>query len=174
MTQLDAGEYERAISWNLTIAAELIGKDTPYRDEGKERCWGSFHVCRQTGLWHDWAASDGGVSSIALIRFLKKRAGEKWSAEDAIKWLVKFLAEHEGLGRLEAEDEDWTATRQAATAELARHYIEVAEPWLEDSVEVVYLTGRALLVPIPRRCAGYRTQGLANPLFLCRSSLTAA
>jgi hypothetical protein len=57
MTRLDAAEYECAITWNLVIAAELIGTDIPYHDEGKERCWGAFHVCRQTGLWHDFAAA---------------------------------------------------------------------------------------------------------------------
>ena len=171
MSRLDAGEFERAISWNLTIAAELIGKDATYRDKGKERCWADgFHVCRQSGAWYSWAAAKGGLSTSAMIQFLRP----DYTYEDAVLWLAKFLSTHDGLGTLEAEDGEWTQGRQAATAELARHYIEVAEPWLEDSVEVVYLTGRALLVPIPRRCAGYRTQGLANPLFLCRSSLTAA
>jgi hypothetical protein len=93
--RLDAAEYEQAITWNLTIADELFG---PYQDQGKERCWGSFHVCRQTGLWYDFAAAVGGISPVELIQFLKKRAGEAWSFEDDPRWLVKFLAEHPGKG----------------------------------------------------------------------------
>ena len=55
MTRLDAAEYERAITWNLAIAAELIGTDIESRDEGKERYWGAFHSagkpgCGMTGL----------------------------------------------------------------------------------------------------------------------------
>jgi hypothetical protein len=148
MTRLDAAEYERAITWNLTIAAELLG--APSRDEGRERCWeGGFHVCRQSGAWYSWAASVGGVNSVSLIQFLKKCAGEEWSFEDTIKWLVKFLTTHEGLGQLEAaaEDEEDTQTRQAATAELARHVLDIAEPLPEDGAEVAYLTSRALPGP---------------------------
>lgn len=83
MTRLDAAEYERAITWNLAIAAELIGTDIESRDEGKERYWGAFHVCRQTGMWHDWAAVAGGISSIELVQHLKRRVGEEWSHQDA-------------------------------------------------------------------------------------------
>jgi hypothetical protein len=149
MTARTAREYERAITWNPTIAAELLGKDTPYRDEGKERCWGSFHVCRQTGLWYDFAAADGGIGSVELIQFLKKRAGEEWSFKDAVKWLVKFLAVHPGTGPLEVEDEDWTAARREAAAALARHFLDTAAPLLSDSHGGVYLASRGLFGPYP-------------------------
>jgi uncharacterized membrane protein len=149
MTTLTAEDSERGITWNPKIAAELFEKDAVYRDEGKERCWGSLHICRQTGLWYDHAAAIGGLYSVPLIRFLKKRAGEEWSAADAAAWLKKFLEEHDGTGQLEAEDEDWTTARREATAALAKHYLDTAEPLPEDGAERTYLASRALTGPFP-------------------------
>jgi hypothetical protein len=146
MSVLTAAEFERAISWHLAIAETLLGDG--FRDEGKERCWGSLHVCRQSGAWYDFAAAEGG-SSVKLIQVLKKRAGEQWRFEDAERWLVKFLAEHPGIGPLEAEDGEWTQARQVATAELARHYLDIAEPLAADGPEIAYLRSRGLPGPYP-------------------------
>jgi hypothetical protein len=142
MTRLDAAEYERAITWNLTIAAELFGKDVKPRDEGKERYFTeTFHICRQSGAWYDWGASKGGLYTIPMIRFIRP----SYTNEDAERWLAKFLAAHKGVGSLEPQDVEWTQTRQAATAELARHYLDTAVPLPLDSPGAVYLTSRGLL-----------------------------
>jgi hypothetical protein len=126
ISRLDAGEFERAVTWNLVIAAGLFGKDVKPRDEGAERYFtDTFHICRQSGAWHDWATGSGGYSSIGLVRHLRP----DYSTDDAVKHVVKFLAANPGTGQLEAEDEAWTATRQAATAALAKHYLEIAEPF---------------------------------------------
>jgi hypothetical protein len=149
MTAPSAEDFERATSWNLTIANELLGTDTPCRDEGLERKWGSFSICRATGSWYDFAASVGGVSPIALVQRLKQRAGEEWGFDDAVAWLLKFLAANPGTGQLEAEDGEETQTRQAAVAALARHYLAIAEPLPQDGAEVAYLTGRGIFGPYP-------------------------
>ena len=90
MTRLDVRQYETAITWIPTVVAEHLGKD--YRDEGRDRVWGSLHICRATGAFYE---------------FLKKRAGEEWSVESGSQWWVKYLDTHPGLGTLEPEDEEY-------------------------------------------------------------------
>jgi hypothetical protein len=149
MNRLDAAALERATSWNPKIVEAFLGNG--FRDEGKERKWGSLSICRQSGFWWDFAAADGGYSSIELIQFLKRRGGEEWSRDDAARWLVKFLAapEHEGFGPLEPADGEWTQARWEASAARCRQRLDQGEPLPPDGQEMAYLRSRGLPGPYP-------------------------
>ena len=128
MTALTAADYDRRRTWAPTIAAELLRKDgaaAPFRDEGKERCGaGGFCFCWRSSTWYSFATDRGGFSAISLIRFSRP----DYTREDASAWLARFLgANPGGVGRLEAEGEEWTPTRREAVAALCRHRLDTGE-----------------------------------------------
>jgi hypothetical protein len=69
--RLTPGEYERAVTWNVTIAGILLGDG--FTDGGADRHWpghGGFYLCRATDAWYSFAAGRGHYSSAEMVRLL--------------------------------------------------------------------------------------------------------
>jgi hypothetical protein len=85
---------KRARTWNLAIAAVILGGDVPYQDIGHDRHWdglGGFSVDHRDGAWYCFGTEEGGYSSRKLVHFLLR--GGSWTDSDT--WLQSFLNTHQ-------------------------------------------------------------------------------
>src|SRR5215472_12245505 len=122
-------EARRARTWNLVIAAVILGPEVTYQDIGHDRCWaglGGFSVDRRDGAWWCFGTEEGGYSAVALARFLLK--GSSW--DDAEAWVRAFVAQHQGTGlcTVEVADDDASETRALISAFRARRILAHAVP----------------------------------------------
>jgi hypothetical protein len=141
---LSLEEARRARTWNLAIAAVILGPDVPYHDIGHDRRWdglGGFSVDRRDGAWWCFGTEEGGHSAVALARFLLK--GSSW--DDAVTWVQSLLAAHAGTGPCDSEvaEDDTSAARAHASAFRARQIVAGRTPidGTGDSVCERYLRG---------------------------------
>jgi hypothetical protein len=124
MSRLTLEEAARARTWNLPIAATILGPDVPFQDLEHDRHWdglGGFSVDRRDGAWWCFGTEEGGYSAVGLARFLLK--GSAW--EDAVAWVRSFITAHPGTGPCDgavAED-DASETRARISAYRARQII---------------------------------------------------
>jgi len=144
MGAIPAADYERLRSWNLTIV-EVLLSDHSYADQGRWRNFagmGGFGVHRETGAWHAFSGNDGGISPIALIRFLK---GCDYTT--AVDWAAAFLAANPGYGTCSAEAADHDDANPAS-ALAARDVINRAVDIANTPAEL-NLKSRRLDTPFP-------------------------
>jgi hypothetical protein len=148
------GEALRAQTWNLDIAATLIGAEAP-RDEGHDRKWsghGGFSVDRRNGAWYSFAAGRGGVASVGMVRFLKPEYG----VPDAGAWVRAWLAQHAGTGPCTAElpdDDDASESWRRYRAAEARRLLDAMVPVA--GTAAIYLNSRQLPPPYPPELLGF-------------------
>jgi hypothetical protein len=146
---LSAAEDRRLRSWNLEIAAVLLGDS--WRDAGEERAWqhsGGFHIRRRDGSWWSFGAWQGGYSGIGLIRFLKQ-----CDHAEAVAWARTWLDSHAGTGDCDGdvEDDDGRPASKIGgrlPAEHARELLARSQP-VDGTPAAAYLQSRALSPPWP-------------------------
>jgi hypothetical protein len=142
-------EARRARSWNLAIAAVILGADVSYRDLGHDRRWeglGGFSVDRRDGAWCCLGSEEGGYSALKLVHFLLR--GSSWAS--SADWLQAFLAQHAGAGPCngDAADDDASETRVRIGTFKARQIRDTAGP-IEGTEGEQYLRSRGLPPPYP-------------------------
>jgi putative DNA primase/helicase len=138
---LSAADYAR--TWNLAIAAVILGPGVPYQDIGHRRRWdglGGFSVDRRDGAWWCFGTEEGGYSAVALARFLLKSS---W--DDADVWVRAFITQHQGVGSCATEvaDDDASETRALISAFRARQILAHAVP-IDGTDGARYLAARGL------------------------------
>jgi putative DNA primase/helicase len=144
-----AVDRKRARTWNLSIAAAIVGPEVTYQDIGHDRRWaglGGFSVDRRDGAWWCFGTEEGGYSAVALARFLLK--GSSW--DDAEAWVRAFVAQHQGTGlcTVEVADDDASETRALISAFRARRILAHAVP-IDGTDGERYLRSRGLVPPYP-------------------------
>jgi putative DNA primase/helicase len=148
-----AADRKRARTWNLSIAAAILGPEVPYQDIGHDRRFdgfGGFSVDRRDGAWWCFGTEEGGYNAVALARFLLKGS---W--DDAEAWVRAFIAARPGEGPSTAEvaDDDASETRALISAFRAREILARAVPI--DGIDgdgtdgLRYLRSRGLTPPYP-------------------------
>jgi len=148
MTLLNAGEARRAQTWNLVIAAVIVGTEAPYQDIGHDRRWdglGGFSVDRRDGAWWCFGTEEGGHSAVGLAHFLLKGS---WG--DAEAWIRAFIGQHEGEGPSASEvgDDDASETRALISTFKAREILARAVP-IGGTDGERYLRSRGRAPPYP-------------------------
>src|SRR5215472_17366154 len=135
-------EARRARTWNLVIAAVILGPEVPYQDIGHDRRWdglGGFSIDRRDGAWWCFGTEEGGYNAIALVHFLLK-----CSWDDAEAWVTAFLLAHPGAGPSASEvADDDDATRTLIGTFKARELLVRAVP-IDGTDGERYLEARGL------------------------------
>jgi putative DNA primase/helicase len=152
MSRLTLEEAARARTWNLLIAATILGPDVPFQDLEHDRHWdglGGFSVDRRDGAWWCFGTEEGGYSAVALARFLLK--GSAW--EDATAWVRSFITAHPGTGPCDSEvaEDDASETRTRISAFRARQIIADRMPidGSGDTRAERYLRSLGIALPYP-------------------------
>jgi hypothetical protein len=142
-------EARRARTWNLVIAAGILGADVAYQDIGHDRRWestGGFCVDRRDGGWWCFGSEEGGYSAVRLVHFLLR--GSSWTDSEA--WLRAFLAQHPGTGPCNGDvaDDDETETRVRISTFKARQIRDAAGS-IANTDGARYLQSRGIDPPYP-------------------------
>jgi putative DNA primase/helicase len=129
VSRLSTAEAERARTWNLAIAAVILGSGVPFEDVGHDRRWsglGGFCVHRGCGAWYCHATGEGGYDTIGMVRFLQR--GSSWT--DAEAWVLSFITAHPGNGPCVDvdDDDDDSQWRRPLNADRARGILDKAGP----------------------------------------------
>jgi putative DNA primase/helicase len=152
MSRLTLEAARRAQTWNLAIAATILGPDVPFQDLEHDRHWdglGGFSVDRRDGAWWCFGTEEGGYSAVALARFLLK--GSAWG--DAMDWVLSFITAHPGTGSCDGEvaEDDAGETRARISAFRARRIIADRIPidGTGDTASERYLRSLPIELPYP-------------------------
>ena len=144
---LSREEARRARTWNMVIAAVILGPEVAYQDIGHDRRWdglGGFSVDRRDGAWWCFGTEEGGHSGVALAHFLLM--GSSW--HDAEAWIRAFITAHPGEGSCASEVADDDGTRALISAFKARQIRAAVGP-IDDTDGLRYLHDRGLDPPFP-------------------------
>jgi hypothetical protein len=146
VTRLDAAEYERARTFLIEIANDLLPEGTQWGPEGNERRaehTGGLGLSINTkrAAWLFRASGKGGCSPLGLIEQLRPH----YSAAERLQWLKAWLAQHRGTGSCTTEADDDGAHSPASVAR-AQEVLVTMRP-AEGTPAETYLRSRGIEPP---------------------------